>query len=99
MNLLAVIFSPNPQLVASVITLALTPSFELVKKIASATNGKLDVAYDIPERNQGDNIVANATVRTGGGNGGAFGRGVEVTGGGIEQMMKQAGWKAGNFEG
>jgi hypothetical protein len=70
-------------------------AFELVKEAA----GKgVDVAYDVPERNQSDNIVANASVERKKGGGGVFGSGVEVTGGGVAEIMKQAGWKMGNFE-
>ena len=90
-----------------------TKEFELLREV-TAENGKIDIARDIPERNQADNMVVSSTVGVKGGSdagagtgagadagasgGSPFGRAVEVNQMDVHAMMKAAGWKTGNFE-
>lgn len=66
-------------------------SDEALKGLA-ASNPGLDVARDIPERNRSDNMVVNSAV-------GFKQGGVVDVEGDIGQMMRAAGWKAGQREG
>ena len=67
------------------------PRVESVLARIAETNPELDVARDIPERNQSDNIVSSASVKEGG----KFGKGEVVNMSDVNAAMKAAGWKIG----
>ena len=72
---------------------------ERILKEIAVSNPGLDVARDIPERNQSDNIVSKASVdeAAGGGGGGGedFAKGGIVNMRNVNKVLKEAGWKVG----